>query len=320
MTPRLLRLALVAATLGLSPDSRADDGPYSRATLLAHRGVHQTFSREGLDANTCTAARIFAPTHGFIENTIASIAAAFEHGANVVEFDIHPTSDGEFVVFHDWRLECRTNGEGVTRERPLAYLKSLDIGHGYTADGGATFPFRGKFVGAMPTWAEVIRAFPKRRFMVNIKSNDPREGRAAVAYARRHGLEGDNLLFSGGDRPIEAIRQEWPGMKTMSRAQLKSCALRYVLLGWTGHVPEACRDIVVVVPIDYTGFVWGWPRTFIDRMRTVNSEVFAIGPLADGYGTPGIDTLELLDKLPADYTGGIMTDRIEVIGKAARPQ
>ena len=39
-------------------------------------------------------------------------------------------------------------------------LKSLDAGYGYSADGGRTFPFRGKGVGAIPTLAEAVRALP----------------------------------------------------------------------------------------------------------------------------------------------------------------
>jgi glycerophosphoryl diester phosphodiesterase len=108
-------------------------------TLLAHRGLHQTFPAESLKADTCTAARIHPPEHGFLENTIASMQAAFDAGADVIELDVHPTTDGYFAVFHDWTLDCRTNGNGVTRERTLAELKVLDIGHGYTGDGGKTY-------------------------------------------------------------------------------------------------------------------------------------------------------------------------------------
>ena len=88
--------------------------------------------------------------------------AGFAAGADIVELDVHPTTDGEFAVFHDWTLDCRTDGQGVTREHSMAYLKKLDIGHGYTADGGKTFPFRGKGIGLMPTLAEVLEAFPQR--------------------------------------------------------------------------------------------------------------------------------------------------------------
>src|SRR5262245_20659057 len=104
-----------------------------KPVLLAHRGLAQTFHREGLTSETCTASRIHAPRHEFLENTIASMQAAFAAGADIVEFDVHPTTDGHFAVFHDWTLDCRTNGQGVTREKTLAGLKALDIGYGYTA-------------------------------------------------------------------------------------------------------------------------------------------------------------------------------------------
>ena len=41
-----------------------------------------------------------------------------------------PASDGHFAVFHDWTLDCRAEGKGVTREHSLAALKQLDVGYG----------------------------------------------------------------------------------------------------------------------------------------------------------------------------------------------
>lgn len=55
--------------------------------LLAHRGLHQTFSAEGVTNGTCTAARIDTPHHQYLENTIPAIKAAFELGAWAVEID-----------------------------------------------------------------------------------------------------------------------------------------------------------------------------------------------------------------------------------------
>jgi glycerophosphoryl diester phosphodiesterase len=34
------------------------------------------------------------------------------------------------------------------------------------------------------------------------------------------------------------------------------------------------------------------------------------------HGTSGIEDLQDLERLPADFTGGIWTDRIEVVGPA----
>ena len=313
-----MRKTIAAAfLLAVTSGALAGDGPYSRASILAHRGVAQQYDRSGLDRTTCTAERMTPPRHGFLENTIESMAAAFRLGANVVEFDIHPTTDGEFVVFHDWTVDCRTNGKGVTRQQTLAYLKSLDIGHGYTADGGQTFPFRGKFFGAMPTWAEVMEAFPHSRFLVNIKSNDPREGRAAVEYARKRGYGTERIAFYGADRPMDEIRRAWPEMRTLSRGRLKDCLLTYIATGWSGYVPDACHNAIVYVPINYATLLWGWPARFVERLAAVGSEVYVVGPFGEQtIGTTGIDTMEQLSALPPDFNGGIVTDRIDVLGPA----
>src|SRR5918994_865281 len=96
--------------------------PRTTRTLLAHRGLAQTYPATGLTATTCTAARIFPPEHSLIENTLPSMRAAFAAGADIVELDVHPTTDGPIAVFHDWTLDCRTDGRGVTRERSFAEL------------------------------------------------------------------------------------------------------------------------------------------------------------------------------------------------------
>lgn len=281
--------------------------------LLAHRGLHQTFSREGLRGDTCTASRIFPPEHPFLENTIASMAEAFRLGADIVEFDIHPTTDGQFAVFHDWTLDCRTNGSGVTREHSLSELKALDIGHGYTADGGKTFPFRGKGMGLMPSLDEVLAAFPERRFLINIKSDDPKEGELlAGRLARLKREQLDRLMAYGGDRPMRALRERLPSLKVMSRRSLTECGLRYLALGWSGHVPATCRNTIVLVPLNYAPLLWGWPDRFLERMARVSTEVFVIGPL-DGDFSSGIDDAAAFRALPENFSGGIWTNRIDRI-------
>lgn len=287
-------------------------------TLLAHRGLSQDYSRLGMTNATCTAAQMLPPTHAFLENTIASMRAAFDLGADVVEFDIHPTTDGEFAVFHDWTVDCRTEGRGVTREQSMATLRTLDLGHGYTADGGKTFPFRGKFKGQMPTWAEVMAAFPGRDFVVNVKGNRASEADLILAYMDRHGMDRQRLRFFGGENPMNRLREQAPGLRTQSKPQLKSCLVTQLFTGWLGHVPEACRHAVVYVPINYTWMVWGWPTRFVERLKGYNTEVFVMGPMGEGRGGTGIDTPALLAEVMPEFRGGINTDHIEVIGPLVR--
>src|SRR5689334_10585237 len=91
-------------------------------TILAHRGIGQQFDIP-IESERCTAEHMRRPTHDYLENTIRSMQAAFDSGADVVEFDIHPTTDGRFAVFHDRRLDCKTNGQGLTRSHTIQELK-----------------------------------------------------------------------------------------------------------------------------------------------------------------------------------------------------
>src|SRR6185295_11234351 len=76
--------------------------PTGKPFLLAHRGISQTFPTQDVKNDTCTARLIYPPTNPYLENTMASMRASFRAGADIVEFDVHPTTDGQFAVFHDW--------------------------------------------------------------------------------------------------------------------------------------------------------------------------------------------------------------------------
>ena len=313
----LAAICLFAAFVYLNNSSLLTT-PGSRApVLLAHRGLAQTFGHKGLDANTCTAARIDPPEHPYLENTLASMEAAFRAGADVVEFDIHPTIDGKFAVFHDWTLPCRTDGKGVTREHTLAELKALDVGYGYTADGGKTYPFRGKGVGLLPSLDEVLAAFPGKRFLINIKSNDPTEGaNLAERLQRLAPDDGARLMAYGGNRPIDALHARLPAMPVGSNASLKRCLLGYLLTGWVGHVPPSCRMGLMLVPLNVAPWLWGWPGRFLARMQAAGVHVFVVGPYDGSFGTSGTDVADQLSALPEGFVGGIWTNRIDRIGAA----
>jgi len=290
--------------------------PTGELQILAHRGPHQRFHREGVTDTTCTAAQSLPPTHGYLENTLPSIKAAFDLGADIVELDIHTTTDGEFAGFHDWTVDCRTEGKGVTRELPMTYLRTLDLGYGYTADGGRTFPLRGTGVGMMPTFAEVIAAHPGRRFLVNIKSNDAEEGKRLDAYMTAHGIDRGKLWFYGGAKATAQIKGVDAGVTDRS----KDCMIRYVALGWSGHVPAACKGALVAVPINFRRLFWGWPNRFLVRMEKAGANVF-VGGEADlsRMSLHGLDEPAQLKTLPKGWRGGVMTDAIEVVGPALKP-
>lgn len=308
----------VAALIYVNNTSLLASHQGGKTVLLAHRGMAQRFDERDLKNDTCTAARMLPPAHDYLENTLRSMRASFEAGADVVELDVHPTTDGEFAVFHDWTLDCRTDGNGVTRAQSMAKLKRLDIGYGYTADGGKTFPFRGKAVGMMPTLSEVFAAFPDKKLLINVKSRDPDEGERLAGVLNALPAERRRMLMVyGGDEPIDEIRRLTPDVRTISRRAIRSCLTRYIGYGWTGLVPAACRNAMVLVPINAAPWLWGWPDRFLARMNDVNSAVFALGPYRGGEFSTGIDTPEVFARLPQGYSGGIWTNEIEAIAKLA---
>jgi len=291
-----------------------------RIKLLSHRGVHQTFSREGVGNDTCTADRIQPPTHAFIENTLPAMEAAFKAGADVVELDVHLTPDKVFAVMHDWTVDCRTEGEGTTEELSIAYLKTLDLGYGYTADGGKTFPLRGKGVGMMPTLDEVFARFPDKHLLINFKSRRAEEGEALAVLIKAHPEWRKAIWASyGGAEPTDASIDLIDGLRGYTARSMMKCIVDYELTGWTGAVPASCRDTVVVVPSNFAWGVWGWPHKFTRRMADAGSTVIMLGPFASGdIGSTGIDTIEDIGQIPDGFAGYVWTNRIELIAPELR--
>lgn len=316
MKEKLKRLALLLLVLVLfifvNNSSLFAKERSSEPILLAHRGLAQTFRMEGITGETCTAERIYEPEQPYIENTIPSMKAAFEAGADLVEIDVQLTKDGEFAIFHDWTLDCRTNGTGTTREYTMDELKKLDIGYGYTADNGTSYPFRGKGIGLMPTLDEVLSSFPEKSFLIHIKSNDRNEGKQLMDYLSKYSKDRlANLAVYGGDEPIAAIKKENPQIRAMSKETLKSCLLPYIAVGWTGYVPSSCKNTQLHVPEKYSTYLWGFPVKFLNRMEDANTRVILVA--GDGGWSEGFDTEQDLERIPDKYSGGIWTNRIDII-------
>ena len=71
-----------------------------------------------------------------------------------------------------------------------------------------------------------------------------------------------------------------------------------------------------MVPANYVHWMWGWPNRFLQRMEAAGSRVFVIGDYHGEGHSQGFDDPERLKSFPADFSGGIWTDRIDLIGPA----
>lgn len=274
--------------------------------LLAHRGVHQTFSREGIDDRTCTATRIDTVEHSYIENTLPSMEAAFAAGAAVVELDIAPTKDGVLAVFHDWEVDCRTNGGGEIRALTWGEASQLDIGYGYTSDG-ATFPLRGQGEGMMPRLEEVFAAFPEGQFLINFKSNDIAE--AVLFHEVVEAVNANDQVWAvyGAAGAVDAYAG-FTGARGFSEESITACLGDYLSAADAALEIASCRDTVVIVPVDLAPALAGWPEGFMQSMERHDTEVIISGPGVASL--TGIDNRADLALVPPDIDAFVWTDRI----------
>jgi glycerophosphoryl diester phosphodiesterase len=278
--------ALVFTLLFLTAASGAGQEPIRRFGILAHRGVHVNWKQGTYEtASGCEAANIYPPAHDYLENTVRSIGAAFAMGASIVEIDMRRTADGALVAMHDSDLSCRTDGHGRVEDAALAYLKGLDLGYGYTADGGVTFPLRGKGVGMLPTLTEVFNAFPGASFLVDHKDGQRDTADLFIALLRTlPETQQSQVFYWGPDDCYEAVRQATPvRWFLVTRKQMMDWFLSYVLtLGLSGF-PKEAEDIVIAMPVQYLWLAWGYPDLLLER-------VHAAAPV-DGIITDYIETV-----------------------------
>ncbi len=312
-------IAVVLLAFGTLNASWLAPTPKGGPKLIAHRGVAQLYDHRGLERDTCTATRIEPPVHDYLENTVRSMLAARSLGADMVEIDIAPTADGRIAVFHDWTVDCRTEGKGNVRDKTLADLKTLDIGYGYTADGGRTFPLRGS-KDKVPALDEVLTALARTPFMFNFKSKDPREADQLAAALKAAGRDVEKMGdgFYGAAGPVQRIREHYPRAWAWTKEEAKACTKAYVYYGWSGVVPESCRNGTLVVPLNYTPVMWGWPNRLLRRMEKVGARVLVVGPQGKDRAM-GLTLPEQLGEIPSSFNGYVWVEDIWNIGPALRP-
>jgi glycerophosphoryl diester phosphodiesterase len=276
--------------------------------VISHRGVHHDFHRENLDYHTCTASRIYKPTHSYIENTVESIKAAFDYGATVVEIDIRPTKDKQLVVFHDYALECRTNGKGKVWDSSLDDLRKLDIAYGYTYDGGKSYPFRGKGVGKIKTLDEVLKLFPDKKFLIDNKSgNDLEVAQLIVNSLLMLPIEQQsNIYLWTQDNVYMYIKNKIPNITRMfmPRQDQRKFFATYILSFGLSSISKKYKNKGLGLPIEYTKYIPGWPYRFLKKINKSEARFYIFVNTENDF--------KKISDIPID---GIVTDHIEELAE-----
>ncbi len=147
------------------------------------------------------------------EESLPAYQNALAVGADMLEMDLHATSDGVVVLHHDATVNRITDGEGRINQMTFDELRALDAGYAFTPDGGATYPYRGQGV-QVATLREVLDAFPEAIFSAEIKQSDPPIIDAVLAILADTEMEERVILVSFFDSVVQEIREKNPRIVT----------------------------------------------------------------------------------------------------------
>jgi glycerophosphoryl diester phosphodiesterase len=308
----LVLLALICVALTLLNASWLAPKPSGPLVVLAHRGTIQPAAAAAGD--DCPAGHVRELASNYIENTLHSMHGAIAYGARGFALDVQASADGKAVIFRDPTLDCRTDGHGRVGALPLAELKRLDVGYGYSADDGRTFPLRGRGVGGMPTAAEVLRAFPSAPILFELA--DARAAEALVAaFAEANVAIGEQHGFAGPPQARARLRQLTRSGWLLDPDASEGCLAGYRSTGWLGQVPDRCRGVTLILPRGGGFTLWGWPYRFLDRMRGAGAR-FLIGNDGQSERLAGLDQAEQLGEVPHDYRGLLLIEDMYFVGRA----
>jgi glycerophosphoryl diester phosphodiesterase len=144
------------------------------------------------------------------ENTFPAFERAVEIGVDALEMDVHLTRDEHLIVVHDDTAARTTGAQTAWSALDLADARRLDAGWGFVAKDG-TRPFAGKRI-AVPTFEEVLDAFPGMRINVDIKGD--RAVGIMLDLLRRKHAEDRVTLASFQLRTLVQIRRRGYGGET----------------------------------------------------------------------------------------------------------
>lgn len=244
--------------------NRYDDG-VRWPIAFAHRG----FSRDGL------------------ENSLQAFKDAAALGYAYVETDVHTTSDGVVMLFHDETLDRVTDGSGAIKDHTYAELQKMRI-------GGRE---------QIPTLDELLTALPD--ICVNIDIKDASSIPALKEVLDRHDAYDRVCISSFSDKRVLAFEALLPGTRITTSAGKLRVGAFVVLgrLGLTWPLKWILRGVdALQVPVRYGKIPVVTPASVARAHRLgVQVHVWTINdtPTMTGLLDLGVD--------------GVMTDRADLL-------
>lgn len=194
----LVALYLIAMAVAWLMVDAKDDHPFFDARPGEHRPL--VFAHQGGEGR-------------WPSNTLLAFEESAALGADVLDADMHLTSDGQLVLIHDDAVDRTSDGTGEVRDLTLAELRELDFGHRFSTDEGVTFPYRGRGLGIV-TVEELFDEFPDLRFGIEIKQTTTDAARQFCDVVRAYGYEDRVLVSSFAQETMDAFRAACPEVAT----------------------------------------------------------------------------------------------------------
>lgn len=143
------------------------------------------------------------------ENSMPAFGAAVAMGAEEIEFDLWPTTDGVLVSCHDATLDRVSNGHGKIYEHSYAELLQLDFGEKHGE----------KFKGLkIPTFEDILRKFAGQVIMnIHVKLwdcdfADPMIEKI-VALIRKYDAQEHAYFMTTNDKIIRQVMEYAPDIR-----------------------------------------------------------------------------------------------------------
>jgi glycerophosphoryl diester phosphodiesterase len=166
------------------------------------------------------------------ENTMPAFQYAVDLGYTYLETDVHATSDGVLVAFHDPDLSRTCNRDGLINELPWSEVSQARV--------GGTEP--------IPLFEDLVGQFPSARFNIDCKADSALDG--LVDSLRRLDCLDRVCLGSFSDRRLRRLRGEFGDALCSSLGPKQIAALKFVgRVPWGGQiaqVPIRMKSLTIV--------------------------------------------------------------------------
>lgn len=241
-------------------------GRPGRVLAFAHRGGAFTPELEGL------------------ENTLAAFRRAVSLGYRYLETDVHVTSDGVLLAFHDRVLDRVTDQRGEIARLTLAETRRALV-------GGRE---------QVPTLAELFDAFPDARFNIDLKSDGAADALADFVTSR--GAEDRVLVGSFSRRRLNRFREVAGPRVATSAHPGEVVVFRLLPSGWLAD--RLTRGRVAALQVPHHRGRWTLTTPGLVRRAHAAGKHVHVWTIDDPA-----EMTDLLDR----GVDGLMTDRPDIL-------